>query len=72
MKLHLKKELFVNYIRFTAQQMKIPPEFVEKDYWVTYALYTIFNKQIGKIFICKPDRVLIVEMLECASNGYIV
>lgn len=58
MKLHLKKELFVNYIRFTAQQMKIPPEFVEKDYWVTYALYTIFNKQIGEDIVFKGGTAL--------------
>ena len=36
--LHQNKELFVNYIRITAQQMKIPAIYVEKDYWVTYAL----------------------------------
>jgi hypothetical protein len=38
--LHQNKELFVNYIRNTAQQMKIPAIYVEKDYWVTYALFT--------------------------------
>jgi hypothetical protein len=38
--LHQNKELFVNYIRITAQQMKIPTIYVEKDYWVTYALFT--------------------------------
>lgn len=38
--LHQNKELFVNYIRITAQQMKIPAIYVEKDYWVTYALFT--------------------------------
>ena len=40
MLLHQNKELFVNYIRITAQQMKIPAIYVEKDYWVTYALFT--------------------------------
>jgi hypothetical protein len=38
--LHQNKELFVNYIRITALQMKIPAIYVEKDYWVTYALFT--------------------------------
>jgi hypothetical protein len=38
--LHQNKELFVNYIRIAAQQMKIPAIYVEKDYWVTYALFT--------------------------------
>lgn len=38
MKLRLNKELFVNYIRITAQQMNISANFVEKDYWVTYVV----------------------------------
>ena len=43
MKLHQNIQLFRDAVRVTAQQMTIPPEFVEKDYWVTYALFTIFN-----------------------------
>ncbi len=58
MMLHLKKELFVNYIRVTAQQMKIPPAYVEKDYWVTYALFAIFNNEIGKDTIFKGGTAL--------------
>lgn len=58
MKLHLNKELFVNYIRVTAQQMKIPTIYVEKDYWVTYALFTIFNNEIGKDTVFKGGTAL--------------
>lgn len=58
MKLHLNKELFVNYIRVTAQQMKIPAIYVEKDYWVTYALFTIFNAEIGKDTVFKGGTAL--------------
>lgn len=58
MRLHLNKELFVNYIRITAQQMKIPAIYVEKDYWVTYALFTIFNNEIGKDAIFKGGTAL--------------
>jgi hypothetical protein len=58
MKLHLNKELFVNYIRVTAQQMKIPAIYVEKDYWVTYALFTIFNNEIGKDTVFKGGTAL--------------
>ena len=56
--LHQNKELFVNYIRITAQQMKIPAIYVEKDYWVTYALFTIFNNEIGKDTIFKGGTAL--------------
>jgi hypothetical protein len=58
MKLHLNKELFVNYIRITSQQMKIPAIYVEKDYWVTYALFTIFNDEIGKDTVFKGGTAL--------------
>jgi hypothetical protein len=58
MKLHLNKQLFVNYIRVAAQQMKIPAIYVEKDYWVTYALFTIFNNEIGKDTVFKGGTAL--------------
>lgn len=48
MRLHQNIPLFRDALRITAQQMNIPFEFVEKDYWVTYALFTIFNNEIGK------------------------
>ena len=38
MKLHENISLYRDAIRFTAQQMNLKPEYVEKDYWVTYAL----------------------------------
>jgi hypothetical protein len=43
MNLHNNISLYRDAIRFTAQQMNLQPEYVEKDYWVTYALFTIFN-----------------------------
>jgi hypothetical protein len=58
MKLHQNSELFVNYTRVTAQQMKIPAIYVEKDYWVTYALFTIFNNAIGKDTVFKGGTAL--------------
>lgn len=42
MKLHTNKELFSDAVKITAQEMQLPPIYIEKDYWVTYALYTIF------------------------------
>ncbi len=58
MKLHENKTLFRRAIQFTADQMKIPVIYVEKDYWVTYALYTIFNHKIGQDTIFKGGTAL--------------
>ena len=58
MNLHLNIKLFQDAVRVTAQQMNIPPEFVEKDYWVTYALFTIFNNEIGKDTVFKGGTAL--------------
>ncbi len=58
MKLHHNAKLFQDAIRITAQQLNIPPEFVEKDYWVTYALHTIFNHEIGKDSVFKGGTSL--------------
>jgi predicted nucleotidyltransferase component of viral defense system len=55
MKLHENKSLYRDAIRFTAQQMNLQTEYVEKDYWVTYALFTIFNNEIGKDTVFKGD-----------------
>lgn len=58
MKLHQNIPLFRDAVRVTAQQMNIPPEFVEKDYWVTYALFSIFNNEIGKDTVFKGGTAL--------------
>ncbi|MFY7825537.1 MAG: nucleotidyl transferase AbiEii/AbiGii toxin family protein [Flectobacillus sp.] len=58
MKLHEDKALFKDAILFTAQQMNLKPEYVEKDYWVTYALFTIFNSAIGKDTVFKGGTAL--------------
>ena len=58
MKLHENKILFRQAVQFTADQMKIPAIYVEKDYWVTYALYTIFNNDIGKDTVFKGGTAL--------------
>ena len=56
--LHENKSLFNDAVRFTAQQMNLPPAYVEKDYWVTFALYTIFNNEAGKDTIFKGGTAL--------------
>lgn len=58
MKLHEDKALFKDAILFTAQQMNLKPQYVEKDYWVTYALFTIFNSAIGKDTVFKGGTAL--------------
>ncbi len=56
--LHEDKILFRQAVQFTADQMKIPAIYVEKDYWVTYALFTIFNNEIGKDTVFKGGTAL--------------
>jgi hypothetical protein len=58
MKLHENKTLFRQAVQFSADQMKIPAIYVEKDYWVTYALFTIFNDEIGKDTVFKGGTAL--------------
>ncbi|GGE31623.1 nucleotidyl transferase AbiEii/AbiGii toxin family protein [Psychroflexus planctonicus] len=58
MKLHKNITLYRDAIRFTAQQMKLKPEYIEKDYWVTYALFSIFKSEIGKETIFKGGTAL--------------
>lgn len=58
MKLHKNISLYRDAIRFTAQQLKLKPEYIEKDYWVTYTLFTIFKSEIGKDTIFKGGTAL--------------
>jgi len=58
MNLHENKILFRQAVQFTADQMKIPAIYVEKDYWVTNALFTIFNNDISKDTIFKGGTAL--------------
>jgi hypothetical protein len=58
MRLHQNIQLFRDAVRITAQQMNIPPEFVEKDYWVTYALFSLFHNEIGKDTVFKGGTAL--------------
>ena len=62
MKLHENGELFRQAIQFTAQEKGIPEIFVEKDYWVTVALFTLFSSDIGPELVFQ-GRDLVIEML---------
>ncbi|MCK9255199.1 MAG: nucleotidyl transferase AbiEii/AbiGii toxin family protein [Bacteroidales bacterium] len=59
MRLHENKLLFRQAIEFTAQEKQILTIYVEKDYWITYALYTIFKHEIGKEAIFKGGTALL-------------
>jgi hypothetical protein len=58
MRLHENKSLFRDSIRFTAQQMNLKLEYVEKDYWVTYVLFTLFKHDVGKQLVFKGGTAL--------------
>lgn len=58
MNLHQNKTLFSQSVRATAQHMNIADIYVEKDYWVTLALHTIFNNVIGKETVFKGGTAL--------------
>jgi len=47
MKLHNNKELLQDAILATAEYLEMREVYVEKDYWVTIALYEIFNSDIA-------------------------
>lgn len=59
MKLHENKELFRQAIKFTAQDIGIPEIFIEKDYWVTFVLFTLFKSEIGTETIFKGGTSLL-------------
>jgi hypothetical protein len=58
MRLHENKLQFRDAILVTAQRMNIQPEFIEKDYWLTYSLYLIFQHDIGNETVFKGGTAL--------------
>ncbi len=58
MRLHENKELFRDAIIATSQLKNIAEIYVEKDYWVTLALHSIFSSEIGKSCIFKGGTAL--------------
>lgn len=58
MNLHENKELFQDAVVATSQQLGIQEIYVEKDYWVTFALFHIFKNDIGKETVFKGGTAL--------------
>lgn len=58
MKLHEDKIVFQQAIRSTAEKMQIADVYVEKDYWVCYALHLIYNSPVKDDVIFKGGTAL--------------
>ncbi len=58
MKLHENKTLFQDAVKAAAQQKGLADIYIEKDYWVTFALYTIFTSEIGTDAVFKGGTSL--------------
>lgn len=58
MKLHENKKLFTDAIRKTAAELALPEIFVEKDYWVTYMLKSLFRSEVGDKIVFKGGTAL--------------
>lgn len=53
MRLHDDIALFRDAVTATAQQMNLPEVYVEKDYWVTYALKPFSPPMLGSFLYSK-------------------
>jgi len=58
LKLHINRELFQDAILAAAQHFEIPEIYVEKDYWVTVALYEIFHSKMAEESVFKGGTAL--------------
>ncbi len=70
MRLHEDEKLFHQAVNATAAHLGIPEIFIEKDYWVTYALHAIFHDDIGVQTVFKGgDRA--VKMFWFESSDFL-
>ena len=58
MRLHENLTLFRQSVEFASQKLDIPQIYIEKDYWVTYALHLIFHNEIGEETVFKGGTAL--------------
>jgi predicted nucleotidyltransferase component of viral defense system len=58
MRLHEDKDVFSDAIAATAQYKKLRQIYIEKDYWVTVALHSIFTNEIGRQAVFKGGTAL--------------
>lgn len=53
MKLHENQTLFTQLLKFSAYTLKIRPEFIEKDYWITRALQRMAQNENAEEVVFK-------------------
>lgn len=58
MRIHENEELFRQAIQATADRLQIRAVYVEKDYWVTFALKAIFASEVGEDVVFKGGTAL--------------
>jgi hypothetical protein len=58
MKLHENKKLFEDAVLAASQHFRIPEIYIEKDYWVTLALYQIFHSDLKTEAVFKGGTAL--------------
>ena len=58
MKLHENRELFQDAILAASQRFKLKEIYIEKDYWVTVALYEIFHSYMADQSVFKGGTSL--------------
>jgi predicted nucleotidyltransferase component of viral defense system len=58
MNLHTNNQLFQDAVIAAAQRFNIPEIYIEKDYWVTVALHTIFHSAIADDAVFKGGTAL--------------
>ena len=58
MKLHENIKLFRQAVQATAQRTGLPEIYVEKDYWVSYALFVIFHSKMQNSVVFKGGTAL--------------
>jgi len=59
MRLHENTELFKDAVEITSLRLDIPDVYVEKDYWVTYAIKEIFSSDIAENVVFKGGTALL-------------
>lgn len=58
MKLHENQTLFTQLLNFSANTLKIRPEFIEKDYWITHALQRMAQSENAEKVVFKGGTSL--------------
>ena len=58
MNLHENKDDFEALVEKTAEYLNLPEIFIEKDYWVTYALHQLFHSDLKDLIVFKGGTSL--------------